>query len=68
MKLQIGMHVKIIDDKVGFPIDYGKILKITNHLKEYKGKRAFELDNRKGDIFLAEDFEYCIEYPDLKIE
>lgn len=65
--LQIGMHVKIIDDKIGFPMDNGKTLKITNNSKPYNGKRSFELDNREGDIFLIEDFEYCIEYPDLQM-
>lgn len=68
MRLQIGMHVKIIDDKVGFPKDAGKILKITKHQKDYDNKRAYELDNRHSDIFIEEDFEYCVEYPDLKID
>lgn len=65
--LQIGMHVKIIDDKIGFPMDSGKILKITNNSRPYKGKRYFELNNREGDLFLIEDFEYCVEYPDLQL-
>ena len=65
--LQIGMDVKIINDKINFPCDAGKILKITNHLKEFQGTRAFELDNRKGDIFLIEDFEYCVNYPHLSM-
>jgi len=65
--LQIGMHVKIIDDKIGFPMDSGKILKITNNSIPYNGKRSFELNNREGDVFLIEDFEYCIEYPDLQL-
>lgn len=65
--LQIGMHVKIIDDKIGFPMDSGKILKITNNSRPYNSKRSFELNNREGDIFLIEDFEYCVEYPDLKL-
>ena len=65
--LQIGMHVKIIDDKIGFPMDSGKILKITNNSRPYNGKRSFELNNREGDIFLIEDFEYCVEYPDLQL-
>jgi len=68
MKLQIGMHVKIIDDKIGFPKDAGKILKITNHSPDYNGYKSYELDNREGDIFLIEDFECCVEYPHLKIE
>jgi hypothetical protein len=65
--LQIGMHVKIIDDKIGFPMDSGKVLKITNNSRPYNGKRSFELNNREGDIFLIEDFEYCVEYPDLQL-
>jgi hypothetical protein len=65
--LQIGMHVKIIEDKIGFPMDSGKILKITNNSRPYNGKRSFELNNREGDIFLIEDFEYCVEYPDLHV-
>ena len=65
VSLQIGMHVKIIDDKIGFPMDYGKTLKITNHSREYRGKKSFELNNRQGDIFLIEDFEHCVEYPQL---
>lgn len=68
MRLQVGMHVKIIDDKIGFPKDAGKILKITAHDRDYYGKRAYILDNREGDIFLEEDFQYCIEYPNLKID
>lgn len=65
--LQIGMHVKIIDDKIGFPTSYAKTLKVTNYQKDFNGKKAFTLDNREDDIFLIEDFEYCIEYPDFKI-
>ncbi len=65
--LQIGMHVKIIEDKIGFPMDSGKILKITNDSRPYNGKRSFELNNREGDIFLIEDFEYCVEYPNLQL-
>lgn len=65
--LQVGMHVKIIDDKIGFPMDSGKTLKITNNSRPYNDKRSFELNNREGDIFLIEDFEYCIEYPDLQL-
>lgn len=68
MRLQIGMHVKIIDDKIGFPKDAGKILKITNHSKYFNGFRSYELDNREGDIFLEEDFQYCVEYPTLPID
>lgn len=68
MRLQIGMHVKIIDDKIGFPEDAGKVLKITNHSRDFNGSRSYELDNREGDIFIEEDFEYCVEYPNLKID
>ena len=63
--LQAGMHVKIINDEKGFPMDSGKTLEITKNCVMYNGERSYELDNRKGDIFLLEDFEYCIEYPEL---
>lgn len=65
--LQIGMEVKIIDNKIDFPEVAGKVLKITNNLKDYDNKRAFELNNRKGDIFLIEDFEFCVNYPHLEM-
>ena len=47
--------------------DAGKVLKITKNLKDFDNKRAFELDNRKGDIFLIEDFEFCVNYPHLEM-
>lgn len=67
MKLQIGMHVKIRSSK-SLGEDSGKTKKITANLPDYNGYRAYELDNEKNAIYLAEDFEYCIEYPNLPIE
>lgn len=63
--LQVGMRVKIKDDKISFPRHYGHIKTITKRLKDYKGEKSFELDNEEGDIWIIEDFQYCIEYPSL---
>lgn len=72
MRLQVGMHVKIVGDEKRYLDDAGKTKQITKHLRdfEYGGKsyRAYELDNEKNAIWIEEDFEYCIEYPHLKID
>lgn len=72
MRLQLGMHVKIVDDEKRYGQDASKTKLITMHLRdfEYRDKkyRAYELDDEKDAIWVEEDFEYCIEYPDLKID
>lgn len=72
MRLQVGMHVKIVNNESRYKDDAGKIKEITKHLRdfEYRGKffRAYELNNEKDAIYVEEDFEYCVEYPHLKID
>jgi len=69
IQLQVGMNVKIKEDKIGFPKDSGTIKTVTNIPDRlYLGlHKQFELDNRIGDIFLIEDFEYCVNYPNHKM-
>lgn len=62
--LQIGMKVKIKDNPKDFLFDSGKEKTITKNLPNYNGNRAFGLDGDDG-IWLIEDFEYCINYPNL---
>lgn len=63
--LQIGMHVKIKENG-NHGEDCGKIKKITKDLPLFNGKRAFELDGSEyNGIWLIEDFEYCVNYPNL---
>ena len=64
--LQIGMRVKIINNKADFPLYAGKIKTITADLAPYHGERAFCLDG-DGGIWLIEDFEYCVDYPNFKM-
>lgn len=67
MKLQVGMHVKMKTNE-GYGKQSGEIKKITDYRPEYFFKNAYELDNETDAIYLAEDFEYCIEYPNQAIE
>lgn len=68
MKLQIGMHVLLNENIDDYGEDSGKIKEITSHLPDYNNQRAYELDNEKDSIYIASDFQYCVEYPNLKIE
>ena len=69
MKLQVGMQVKIKNDKENFPSNHGKIKTITSHLEPYGRlkKRAFGLDG-DDDIWLIEDFSEFVSYPNLTME
>jgi len=67
MKLQVGMKVKIKDDK-GYLEDSGKIKTITADLPDFNNKRAFQLDNERGATWLIEDFSEFISYPHLTME
>ncbi len=53
--LQIGMKVLIKNENTEKTI--------TADLPNYNGKRAFQLDNDKGEIWQIEDFEKCVNYP-----
>ena len=67
MKLQIGMKVLIKNNVKNHLFDAGKVKTITSHLEPFGNKRAFGLDGDDG-IWLVEDFEKCINYPNLKME
>lgn len=67
MILQTGMSVIIKIDK-GFLEDSGTIKKITAILPEFNEKRAFQLDNERDKTWLIEDFELCVNYPNLSME
>jgi hypothetical protein len=62
--LQIGMQVLIKNEK-GYLKDKNTVKTITADLPNYNGKRAFELDNDRGEIWQIEDFEKCVNYPNL---
>jgi hypothetical protein len=70
MKLQVGMNVVIIDDVENFVLDAGKTKLITKIDEPYGivKEREFELDNDTNGIWLLEDFEYCVEYPDALMQ
>jgi len=68
MILQVGMKVKIINDIENFKGDAGTIKTITADLPKFNNKRAFQLDNERGATWLIEDFEKCIDYPNLPME
>ena len=67
MILQIGMKVRIKKEKY-YREDSGKIKKITAHLPDFDNKRAFQLDNENGAIWLIEDFEENTSYPEMSME
>lgn len=67
MILQTGMHVLIKNDTKNFLFDAGKIKMITEILPDFEKSRAFALDNDTG-IWCIEDFDHCIEYPNLPME
>ena len=68
MKLQIGMQVRIKNNKIGYGNDAGTIKTITSHLPDYCGKKSYELDYRQDSIWQVEDFSEFISYPDLPME
>lgn len=65
--LQIGMRVKIKKCETNYLFDSGKVKTITNELPKFGTHRAFSLDG-DGGIWCIEDFEYCVDYPDFKME
>lgn len=67
MELQIGMRVKIIQDTKNHLYNAGKIKTITSILSYFGKSRAFGLDGDEG-IWCIEDFEKCIDYPDITME
>ena len=67
MKLQIGMRVLIKNDVKAYLLHAGKGKTITSLLPNFGKKRAFGLDGDDG-IWCIEDFERCIDYPDLRME
>lgn len=67
MKLQIGMRVKIKNKPEDFKLDSGMIKTITSYLPDYDTNRAFGLDGDLG-IWLIEDFEELVDYPDQPME
>ncbi len=62
--LQIGMQVKIKNIYNRHYLNAGKIKTITSDLPNFGSLRAFGLDGDDG-IWCIEDFEYCINYPNL---
>jgi hypothetical protein len=62
--LQIGMQV-LIKNEEGYLKDKNTVKTITADLPNYNGKRAFQLDNNRGEIWQIEDFEKCVNYPNL---
>jgi hypothetical protein len=67
MILQLGMRVLIKDLKASFKKDAGTVKKITKELPDFNGERAFGLDGDTG-IWLIEDFEKNVDYPELSME
>ena len=67
MKLQIGMKVLIKTDK-GYLEDSGKEKTITADLPYFNKQRAFQLDNERGATWIIDDFEKCVNYPNLPME
>lgn len=61
------MHVKLKSND-DYGKDSGKTKMVTNNLPDYYSQKAYELDNETDAIYLAEDFEYCIEYPSQALE
>lgn len=67
MKLQVGMRVLIKNNKKDYQFDAGKVKKITKELPDFGRNRAFALDGDEG-IWCIEDFEKCMDYPNLPME
>jgi len=63
--LQVGMHVKIKENS-DYGKDAGKIKEIKSDLPNYNDKRAFGLGSA-DEIWIIDDFEYCVEYPTLSM-
>jgi len=69
MKLEIGMRVLIKNDKANHKEKAGTIQKISSHLPDFRGERAFELEGDEGiGIWLKKKKEKCVHYPDLPME
>jgi hypothetical protein len=64
--LQTGMKVKIKNDTKNYIFNAGKIKTITRILPDFGKNRAFALDWDDG-IWCIEDFEYCVNYPNLSM-
>jgi len=62
--LQVGMKVKIKNNPKEYHFDAGKEKTITKDLPNFGNQRAFCLDGDTG-IWCIEDFEYCVNYPEL---
>lgn len=62
--LQIGMKVKIKNQVKEYLFDAGKEKTITSDMPNFGNSRAFGLDGDNG-IWCIEDFEYCVNYPNL---
>lgn len=62
--LQVGMRVKVVDDKRNFPHYAGTVKTITKITSSPSYPRSFILDNDSGGIWIIKDFEYCVDYPD----
>lgn len=62
--LQIGMNVKIKNNPKDYLFHAGKEKTITKDLPNFGNCRAFALDDDNG-IWCIEDFEYCVNYPNL---
>lgn len=61
------MRVLIKNDKKNHLFDAGKVKKITKEMTNFGKLRAFALDGDEG-IWCIEDFEKCVDYPDLPME
>lgn len=63
--LQQGMRVKIKNNTKDFMFNAGEIKTITKLLPDFGKNRAFELDNDSTGIWCIEDFDFCVDYPDM---
>jgi hypothetical protein len=64
--LQVGMKVKIKNYTNLFLFNAGKEKTITKELPNFGKSRAFCLDGDIG-IWCIEDFEYCVNYPNMNM-
>lgn len=62
MKLQIGMKVRIKQDK-GYGEASGTVKTVTGHRKPWKGENGYELDDVKDEYWVASDFSENVTYP-----
>lgn len=62
--LQVGMKVKVENLPRLYFLNAGKEKTITSELENFGSLRAFGLDGDDG-IWCIEDFEYCVDYPNL---